>query len=110
MAQISPYGVCYDVANSPYAYDFRGLRFRFSSMKHLERFRDQLPVKREWLADSLGRRFHVTIDADALAALQLYSQVEKRGYHVEVSLPGEVRICREPGSVRLGVSPVLGDA
>lgn len=82
MAKLSPYGVCYDIKESPFTVDLNGYQFKFSSVKHLDSFKAKYKVKEEWLSDSLSRRFKMPVSADVLALFQLYSQVETRGFFV----------------------------
>lgn len=56
--------------------------FYFSSHTHQLKFRRQMNERASWLSDSLSRRFHVRVCAGVLAVLQLYMQIEKRGFHV----------------------------
>lgn len=81
-ANLTPYGVCYDLSDSPFTYRVGGYQFNFSSVKHLEAFQAKLDVKTEWLSDSLSRRFKMPINATLLATFQLYNQVETRGFFV----------------------------
>ena len=90
MVRISPHGVCYDIENSPFAYERNGIVFRFSSERHLNKFMDNVSKKEEWLSDSLSRRFHVSVDASVLADFQLYYQVETRGCSIQLPDGGEI--------------------
>lgn len=80
---LSKYGVCYDLAESPYTAEVLGFVFRFSTANLQRRFMESARVRCEWLTDSLGRRFHYSVQADVLALFQLYEQVESRGFYVE---------------------------
>lgn len=82
-ANITDYGVCYDVDNSPFQVERHGLTFKFSSVKHRDKFVQDVRKREDWLCDSLSRRFKVTFDARLLACVQLYTQVEKRGFYIE---------------------------
>ncbi len=88
---LTPSGVAYNLDESPYYYRWRDYEFRFSSVYHKRRFIEQLNVKREWLNDSLSNRFKMDIKADILAVLQLYRQVETRGYLVIDAMGREYR-------------------
>lgn len=75
-------GVYYDLRESPITYSWRGLTYFFSSENHRAKFIRDLRKKEMWLRDSLSRRFRVTVMLDEMAALQLYTQVETRGFLV----------------------------
>lgn len=81
-AKLTPYGVCYDLKESPFHVNCHGYQFKFSSLKHQESFMAKRKVKEEWLSDSLHRRFKMRMMADVLASFQLYTQVETRGFWV----------------------------
>lgn len=83
------YGVYYDLKESEYEALAGGLLFVFSSKSHLDKFRRDLDKKQAWLTDSLSRRFGVPVNAQHLAAVQLYQQIEKRGFLVKDMLRGE---------------------
>lgn len=85
-------GVCYDLERTPFVEDWGNLVFHFSSETHARKFREKAKVKEEWLCDSLSRRFHISIDASALAVIQLYMQIEKRGFFI-VSKRGRIYRC-----------------
>lgn len=78
----TPNGVIYDVEHSPYTSTRLGVLYRFSSAVHRDKFEREVVKREEWLCDSLSRRFHVKVDARVLAGLQLYQQIEKRGYSI----------------------------
>lgn len=88
-------GVVYDLRFSEYEHTFWPLKFRFSSMTHLQKFAERVPVKVEWLNDSMKRRFHLEVDFTILAALQCYMQVETRGFMVKDIVTGRWFDCPE---------------
>lgn len=75
-------GVWYDLAESPISYEWRGLTYRFSSESHRSKFVREVRKRELWLRDSLSRRFRCTVELDVMADIQLYSQVETRGFLV----------------------------
>lgn len=75
-------GVCYNLGDTPFHAEADGYDFAFSSRVHLESFVKKAKVRKDWLNDSLSRRFHVAVKADELALVQLYQQVETRGFRV----------------------------
>lgn len=82
MASTTRNGVAYDLEASPYMAEYLGHTFLFSSDLHRRNFVAKAQMKREWLNDSLSRRFKCIIKADLLAVLQLYTQIETRGFCV----------------------------
>lgn len=105
--KITEYGVCYDVRNSPYVYEWRSYRFHFSSVKHLEKFRDNVRMREEWLEDSLTRRFKYRVHAAWLAVFQLYAQVETRGFYVEAYYGSTWEALEE---VEFNVTPMMNSS
>ena len=87
-------GVFYDMEHSPYKTMYGDYTFHFSSRKHMNSFLDKMPVRLDWLTDSLSKRFHFYVDAGLIAMFQLYFQVETRGCYVKLA-DGEVLRCRE---------------
>jgi len=79
---MSPNGVCYDIKESPYRFERCGIEFRFSSVGHLDRFRSESGKRMDWLNDSMSRRFHLPFEGRELALVQLYMQIEKRGFFI----------------------------
>lgn len=77
------YGVAYAFDEPNFSVYMGKWTFRFSSLKHRERFLSLVSDRVGWLSDSLSRRFHYAIDASELAVFQLYQQVETRGFYVE---------------------------
>lgn len=75
-------GVEYDLTRTPYYTQWDDYTFFFSSLNHLEKFEKKLYVRTEWLRDSLSKRFHFDIECEVIAALQLYMQIETRGFRI----------------------------
>lgn len=88
---ISKNGVCYDLPDSPYKYEWRGMVFFFSTEHHRAKFIREIRAREEWLDDSLSRRFRVTVHLPILADIQLYSQVETRGFYIQTDGGAEYR-------------------
>lgn len=82
MATLTKSGVCYDLRETPFSDGELGMTFYFSSHTHMLKFRNRKVERMEWLCDSLSNRFHVRVDASRLALVQLYLQIEKRGFRV----------------------------
>ena len=80
---ISKNGVCYDIRNSPYTFEWRGICYFFSSENHRSKFIRGVRSKELWLDDSLSRRFECSVHLPILADIQLYTQVETRGFYIQ---------------------------
>ena len=74
--------ICYDLRISPFESEFMGYVFKFSTQCHMEKFSRDVWKRKQWLDDSLSRRFYVPIDTGMIAAIQLYQQIEGRGFFV----------------------------
>lgn len=73
-------GVCYDFTLSKYRHTVNGLTFVFSSLNHLEKFKQKLAENRDIVNYSLSRRFKVQVNANQLADVALYRKIETRGF------------------------------
>lgn len=65
--------------------------FFFSTEHHRAKFIREIRAREEWLDDSLSRRFRVTVHLPILADVQLYSQVETRGFYIQTDGGAEYR-------------------
>lgn len=81
-ASASKSPVVYDLWDSKFTTMRNGYVYRFSSIKHKEKFDREVEKREEWLCDSLTRRFKVPVSAKILADVQLYMMVEGRGFAV----------------------------
>ena len=88
---LTRYGVCYDLADTPFTCEWGQMEFHFSTHAHQIKFMDNVSTRVHWLNDSLAKRFKVPVDVGDLAAIQLYRMIENRGFYVIVG--GEVRTC-----------------
>ena len=79
---LTAHGVCYDIRNSPFTHERHGLNFFFSSYTHMAKFRREVQKREEWLQDSLTRRFKCTMAIPEVAAIQLYTKIESRGFYI----------------------------
>lgn len=98
-------GICYDLENSPFICATPFFEYRFSSGTHLRKFKDNVDSRKSWLNDSMSRRFHIDVDMEILAELQLYMQVETRGFYVS----GGEKVWRNAENIRLSGLKVSGD-
>ena len=88
-------GICYDLKNSPYFCSVGFYKFFFSSPAHLVKFRKGLEANREWLNDSMTRRFKFNMDMELLADFSLYRKIETRGFLIINESTGVAYECAE---------------
>lgn len=88
-------GVVYDLSKTPFIGTYGQYDFAFSSATHLVKFNDKVNIRVPWLNDSFSKRFHVTIDVSILAVIQLYMQVETRGFRIYDNARGRCYLCAE---------------
>jgi hypothetical protein len=93
-------GIEYNLNVSPYKCTWRGLEFFFSSAFHLYKFQDKMESRIEWLNDSMTRRFHFSVEVDYIAVIQLYCQVETRGFLIYDVNKSRWYDCRENITLR----------
>lgn len=67
---------------SPYDTEYKDWHFRFSTEKHQKKFENDFLKHKEWLDDSMSRRFHIDFDSGMLAAVSLYCRIEGRGFYI----------------------------
>ena len=107
MSKLTKYGVCYDLTQTPYRYEWRGITYCFSSRLHMKHFVRDVTTREEWLDDSLSRRFKCTCHLPILADIQLYANVETRGFHIVtdegVEYESAASVYVEPNMVQIGV-------
>lgn len=88
-------GICYDLKNSPYFCFVGFYKFFFSSPAHLNRFKVGLETNRDWLNDSMTRRFKFNMNLDVLADFSLYRKIETRGFLIINESTGVAYECPE---------------
>lgn len=113
MAKLTPQGVCYDLEDTPYTFEWRGVFWHFSSAPHLSKFRREVRKRELWLNDSLTRRFFVNIHMDIVADIQLYCQIESRGFYIVTNDGAVYRDASEiavyPNLMVIGIIPENND-
>lgn len=82
MMNLTQAGVCYDLKNSPYSVEKMGLKFMFSTPLNRRKFIEQTDAKIKSVDNSLYRRFKFYIDARYIALIQLYMNIEHRGFAI----------------------------
>lgn len=90
-------GIYWDLKKSHYCinltYYKMPVRFYFSSLTHLNKFSDRYLEMREYTETWMRKRFFVAMNYDLLSDIRLYSQVETRGFYLEIN--GEGMECPE---------------
>lgn len=109
MAKLTNQGVCYDLTDTPYVVEHNGIIWHFSSVPHRNKFRREVRKRELWLNDSLTKRFGCTMMLDLVADIQLYKQVETRGFYIvtndgaEYNSPESIVIA--PNELIIGIVP-----
>lgn len=109
MAKLTNQGVCYDLTDTPYMVEHNGIIWHFSSVPHRNKFRREVCKRELWLNDSLTKRFGCTMMLDLVADIQLYKQVETRGFYLvtndgaEYTSPESIVIA--PNEMIIGIVP-----
>lgn len=74
--------VCYNLDESDWEAVVDCYRFVFSTMAHRDKFLNEVDKKIQWLNHSMSKRFHLPCMFNDLAMIQLYMQIEGRGFRV----------------------------
>lgn len=89
MANVSRRGIVFDLENSPYVssvkYGDTSLMFYFSSSLYMSKFEIEMKINRNWINNSLSKRFKFDIHYDLLCDINLYSKIEKRGFYIKAN-------------------------
>ena len=79
-------GIWYTLSESPWDvarfYDDAALRFYFSSEIHCNRFEREVEKRERQMTYTMSKRIGCFIDMWMPAAIQLYRQVENRGFYI----------------------------
>ena len=107
MVRLSPQGVCYEIEDTPYRFEWRGITYCFSSNPHKNKFKREVRKRELWLNDSLSRRFGMAFHVEVVADVQLYQQIETRGFYLLTNDGAEYRDASQmivmPNMLVLGV-------
>lgn len=91
---VSRYGVWFDLDESPYSVYRHGMEFKFSTKGHADRFRLLVSERENKMGAELARRVGCkSVDMDIPACIQLYRQLETRGFLIIIG--GERVTCAE---------------
>lgn len=121
--EASKYGVWYDLDASPYSVYRHGMTFKFSSSSHASRFRLLVSEREEKMGREMARRVGCeSVDMSIPASIQLYRQLETRGFLIiigeeRVTCVGRLRLngldvrstgCPQRSELTTGQSELLG--
>lgn len=119
----SRYGVWYDLDASPYSVYRHGMEFKFSSSTHADRFRLLVSEREEKMGREIARRVGCkSVNMDIPACIQLYRQLETRGFLIligdeRVTCAGHLRLsgldvrstgCPQQSALTIRRSELLG--
>lgn len=99
---MSAKGICYSLEKSPYRVTVYNLTYFFSSKRYADKFRDNLLENRELFKTQWSSRMKIPFESDAMADIQLYQNIEKRGFYItrdgeeihpwQIKFVGEIKI------------------
>lgn len=75
-------GICLNLNESEYFFNYKGLIFYFSSEFYKKKFVDNIQNYIENETFKLQIRYNINIDFDVLFMISLYKKIEKRGFRV----------------------------
>ena len=100
-------GIFLNLKKSPYTttiyYDDIEIKYYFSSSLYNSKFEIERDLNREWINNSLSKRFKLDFESNLLCDINLYSKVEKRGFYIVVN--GQEILCLN--SIRLDGNKVI---
>lgn len=82
---ISANGVYRKISESTYRIEIDNVVYYFASRNHLEKFKEKLEIKREFINKSLEKRFGIKGVYDVIADLVLYTNVETYGFYITIN-------------------------
>lgn len=77
-------GVYYDLFTSPWRVTRYGLTFCFSSQCHYDRFLREVDARETRMTETMSHRVGCLVDMRLAACVQLYRQVEQRGFLMRI--------------------------
>jgi YHS domain-containing protein len=89
--KMTRHNIVYDLKLSPYKIVLNDTTFYFSSVYHMQKFKEQFIKNRFIINDSLSNRFNIFIEVNEFADILLYRKIESRGFYI---MNGSERICQ----------------
>jgi hypothetical protein len=77
-------GIYYNLCESEYKLTINHITYYFSSSLYRKKFIERYLEERDILSYTQSRRFKATLNLSVLADLKTYSNIEKRGFLVEI--------------------------
>ena len=77
-------GICLDIKQSPYYFDYGRLKFFFTSKSYLKRFKEKLKEFTENENTKLEYNNYCKIIINEMLLIKLYKMIEKRDFYVLV--------------------------
>lgn len=92
-------GVYNNINESTYSVCVNGIVYYFSSQLYKRKFIERYRKEREILNSKLSKKYKIQIDVNILSDFILYSNIEKRGFKLEIN--GRVYRCLDNLNLRL---------
>lgn len=79
-------GIFYNLSESPWRLSRHGMIFYFSSETHYNRFLREVDKRERQMTETMSHRIGCFVNMEIPACVQLYRQVEQRGFLVRIDL------------------------
>lgn len=79
-------GIFYNLSESPWKLSRHGMIFYFSSETHYNRFLREVDKRERQMTETMSHRIGCFVNMEIPACVQLYRQVEQRGFLVRIDL------------------------
>lgn len=79
-------GIFYNLSESPWRVSRHGMIFYFSSETHYNRFLREVDKRERQMTETMSHRIGCFVNMEIPACVQLYRQVEQRGFLVRIDL------------------------
>ena len=79
-------GIFYNLIESPWKLSRHGMIFYFSSETHYNRFLREVDKRERQMTETMTHRIGCFVNMEIPACVQLYRQVEQRGFLVRIEL------------------------
>lgn len=76
-------GIYLDLKESDYKYKYKDLEFYFSSIRYLEKFKENVENFINEETVKLELKYHIVVDFKKYLAIAYYKRIERRGFRVK---------------------------
>ena len=76
-------GIELDLKNSSYIYNYKNLKFYFSSELYLKKFQENLSYYIFMETTKIINKYKVKINLNLYLAISFYQKIEKRGFYIK---------------------------